>query len=99
MVIMNIPTIFWITPFASILALIFAWFFFKNMMKVSEGTDRMKQIAVYVRQGASAYLRQQYKIVIIIFLIITAIFSFLAYGLGVQNTWVPFAFITVAGPV
>ncbi len=94
MVIMNIPTIFWITPLASILALSFAWFFFKNMMKASEGTDRMKQIAVYVRQGASAYLRQQYKIVIIIFLIITAIFSFLAYGLGVQNTWVPFAFIT-----
>ncbi len=54
----------------------------------------MKKIADHVRKGASAYLRQQYKVVIIVFLVITVIFSFLAYGLGVQNTWVPFAFIT-----
>jgi K(+)-stimulated pyrophosphate-energized sodium pump len=54
----------------------------------------MKRIAEHVRKGASAYLRQQYKIVIIVFAVITVIFSFLAYGLGVQNTWVPFAFIT-----
>ncbi len=54
----------------------------------------MKKIARHVREGASAYLRQQYKVVIIVFLVITVIFSFLAYGLGVQNKWVPFAFLT-----
>jgi K(+)-stimulated pyrophosphate-energized sodium pump len=91
---MNIPVIFWIVPAASILALAFAWGFFKNMMKADEGTDTMKRIAAHVRKGANAYLRQQYKIVGLVFLIITIIFSILAYGLGIQNPWVPFAFIT-----
>lgn len=85
---------FWLVPVASILALTFAWRFFAQMMKADEGTDTMKKIAAHVRKGASAYLRQQYKIVIIVFVVITIIFSILAYGLGVQNPWVPFAFIT-----
>lgn len=85
---------FWLVPVASILALAFAWRFFAQMMKADEGTDTMKKIAAHVRKGAGAYLRQQYKIVIIVFVVITIIFSILAYGLGVQNPWVPFAFIT-----
>lgn len=85
---------FWLVPAASILALTFAWRFFVQMMRADEGTDTMKKIAAHVRKGAGAYLRQQYKIVIIVFLVITVIFSILAYGLGVQNPWVPFAFIT-----
>ncbi len=76
------------------MALGFAWYFFRQMMSMDEGTDMMRKIAQHVRKGASAYLRQQYKVVIIVFLVITVIFSILAYGLGVQNTWVPFAFIT-----
>ncbi|MFO8066135.1 MAG: sodium-translocating pyrophosphatase [Bacteroidales bacterium] len=88
------PVIFWLVPIASILALGFAWFFFRNMKKADEGTDTMKRIAMHVRKGAAAYLRQQYKIVIVVFIIITIIFSILAYGLGIQNPWVPFAFIT-----
>jgi len=88
------PSIFWLVPISSVLALGFAWYFFRNMMRADEGTDMMKKIAEHVRQGASAYLRQQYKVVIIVFIVITVIFSFLAYGLGVQNQWVPFAFIT-----
>ena len=86
--------LFWLVPVASILALSFAWMFFSQMMKADEGTDTMKRIAAHVRKGASAYLRQQYKIVIIVFVVITIIFSILAYCLGVQNPWVPFAFIT-----
>ncbi|MDD2195589.1 MAG: sodium-translocating pyrophosphatase [Bacteroidales bacterium] len=86
--------LFWLVPAASVLALTFAWIFFSKMMKADEGTDKMKKIANYVREGASAYLRQQYKIVIIVFVVITIIFSILAYGLGIQNPWVPFAFIT-----
>jgi len=88
------PVIFWLVPISSLLALGFAWYFFRQMMAQDEGTVMMKRIAEHVRKGASAYLRQQYKIVIIVFAVITVIFSFLAYGLGVQNTWVPFAFIT-----
>jgi len=88
------PLIFWLVPLGSLMALGFAYYFFRQMMSASEGTDQMKKIARHVREGASAYLRQQYKVVIIVFLVITVIFSFLAYGLGVQNKWVPFAFLT-----
>ncbi len=85
---------FWLIPIASILALGFAYYFFKQMMKESEGTDTMKKIALYVRQGAMAYLKQQYRIVIIVFVVITIIFAIMAYLLEIQNPWVPFAFIT-----
>ena len=66
--------LFWIVPIASLLALFFAWFFFRNMMKESEGTDTMKNIASHVRKGAMAYIRQQYKIVGIFFLVLQIIF-------------------------
>ncbi len=76
------------------LALGFAWYFFRSIMKESEGTDAMKEIASHVRKGAMAYLKQQYKVVIVVFVVLALFFSVLAYGLGVQNGWVPFAFLT-----
>ena len=85
---------FLLVPISSVLALFFAWYFFQAMMKSSEGTDQMKKIALYVRQGAMAYLKQQYKVVTKVFLIITAIFAVMAYVLEIQNPWVPFAFLT-----
>jgi K(+)-stimulated pyrophosphate-energized sodium pump len=88
------PLIFWLVPFSAVMALAFAYYFFRQMMQHDEGTDMMKKIAAHVRKGASAYLRQQYKVVVIVFIIITVIFSILAYVLKVQNPWVPFAFIT-----
>lgn len=91
---MNIPHVFWLVPLASLCALIMAWYFFKSMMKESEGTERMKEIAGFVRAGAMAYLKQQYKVVSIIFIIICIIFAFMSYVLNVQNPWVPFAFLT-----
>lgn len=91
---MNIPYVFWLVPLASLCALIMAWYFFKSMMKESEGTERMKEIAGFVRAGAMAYLKQQYKVVSIIFIIICIIFAFMSYVLNVQNPWVPFAFLT-----
>lgn len=91
---MDTPIQFWLVPFASLAALFFAWYFFRGMMRRSEGTERMQQIAAHVRSGAMAYLRQQYKVVIIVFLFLALFFAFLAYGLGVQNKWVPFAFLT-----
>ena len=91
---MNIPLVFWLVPFASVCALAMAWYFFKYMMKEDEGTVRMKEIAGYVRIGAMAYLKQQYKVVAVIFIILCLVFAFMAYVLHVQNPWVPFAFLT-----
>ncbi len=85
---------FWLTPVASILALGFAAWFYFRMKAAPEGTSRMAEIASHVRAGAMAYLKQQYKIVGFFFIVLTIIFAVLAYGLGLQNGWVPFAFIT-----
>ena len=87
-------TLFYLVPAASIIALAFAYIFFRQMMKEDEGTPTMKEIALYVRQGAMAYLKQQYKIVIIVFIVLAAVFAVLAYGFHIQNPWVPFAFLT-----
>jgi len=89
-----IDPIFWLVPASSVIALFFAWYFFKQMMKESEGTDTMKKIAKHVRDGAMAYLRQQYKVVFRVFLILTALFAVMAYILDIQNPWVPFAFLS-----
>lgn len=87
-------SLFYIVPAAAIVALYFAWLFFHQMMKESEGTVTMKEIAQYVRDGAMAYLKQQYKVVTIVFVILALFFSVLAYGFHIQNPWVPFAFLT-----
>jgi K(+)-stimulated pyrophosphate-energized sodium pump len=86
--------LFWIVPICSALALVFAWYFFKDMMTHDEGTDMMKKIALHVRTGAMAYIRQQYKVVAIVFIILAFIFAILAYVLKIQNVFVPFAFLT-----
>ncbi|MDD7248100.1 MAG: sodium-translocating pyrophosphatase [Prevotellaceae bacterium] len=91
---MNIPSVFWLVPVASVVALGMAWFFFRQMMAEDEGTPRMKEIAQHVRHGAMAYLKQQYKVVGIVFAVLAALFAFMAYVLQVQNPWVPFAFLT-----
>lgn len=87
-------SLFYIVPAAAVIALFFAWYFFHQMMKESEGTATMKEIAQYVRDGAMAYLKQQYKVVTIVFAILAIFFAILAYGFHIQNPWVPFAFLT-----
>ncbi len=91
---MNIQPIFWLVPAASVIALVVAWIFYSMMKREDEGTERMREIAAHVRKGAMAYLRQQYKVVTIVFVILALFFAYLAYGAGVQNPWVPFAFLT-----
>ncbi|MFO3729303.1 sodium-translocating pyrophosphatase [Butyricimonas muris] len=86
--------LFWIVPACAVIALLFARIFFKGMMKESEGTDTMKRIAGHVRRGAMAYLRQQYRIVAMVFLVLCILFAWMAYGPGLQNPWVWFAFLT-----
>ena len=87
-------TLFWLTPAASLLALSVAAHFYSRMKAAPEGTARMAEIASHVRAGAMAYLRQQYKVVGLFFLGLTLLFAWLAYGLNLQNHWVPFAFLT-----
>ncbi len=91
---MNIPIVFYLIPIASICALAMAWYFFKQMMATDEGSPRMREIALYVRKGAMAYLKQQYRVVFIVFIVLAIIFAFMAYVLKAQNPWVPFAFLT-----
>lgn len=85
--------LFYIVPLASLLALGFAYYFYKNMKKEDEGTETMKKIAQHVREGAMAYLKQQYKVVTIVFIVLAILFAVMAY-FGLQNEWVPFAFLT-----
>lgn len=86
-------SLFWIVPISSAVALLFAWLFYRGMMKNSEGTPRMIEIAGYVREGAMAYLRRQYGVVIRVFAVMVVLLAILAY-LGVQNPFVPVAFLT-----
>jgi K(+)-stimulated pyrophosphate-energized sodium pump len=85
--------LFWIVPVSALCALFFAWIFYRGMKVQEEGTDRMKEIAEYVREGAMAYLRRQYTVVFKVFIILVVLLSILAY-FGIQNPFVPVAFLT-----
>ncbi|MDE0185961.1 MAG: sodium-translocating pyrophosphatase [Candidatus Poribacteria bacterium] len=89
-----VPSAWWIAPVGSLFALGFAYFFYKSVMRQNEGTDVMRDIAQAVREGAMAYLRQQYKVVAIVFAVLCAIFLFMAFVLKAQNQVIPFAFLT-----
>ena len=89
---MSLSVVYWVLA-ASILALAFAFFFYKSMMKEDEGTDLMKKIAAHVRKGAMAYLKQQYKVVIIVFVVLAIVF-FVMSLFHLQNGIVWFAFLT-----
>jgi K(+)-stimulated pyrophosphate-energized sodium pump len=86
-------SIFYIAPVGALIALVFAWIFYNSMMKSSEGTDLMAEIASHVREGAYAYLYRQYKVVAVVFAILFVILTVLSY-LGIQNPFVPLAFLT-----
>ena len=86
--------LFWLVPTASLVALALAWYFYRQMMHESEGTEVMQKIALYVRKGAMSYLKQQYKVVGLVFLGLVIFFSIMAYGFQLQNSWVPIAFLT-----
>ena len=74
--------LFWLVPISSVLALLFAWYFYKQLMNTDEGTPQMIKIALYVRRGAMSYLRQQYKVVGVVFLVLVILFSIMAFGFG-----------------
>jgi K(+)-stimulated pyrophosphate-energized sodium pump len=88
-----ISSLFWIVPISALIALLFAWIFYKGMIVQEQGTDRMKEIAAYVSEGAMAYLKRQYTVVTKVFLILVVLLLILAY-MGIQNPFVPIAFLT-----
>ena len=89
----DISSLIWIVPVSSVIALLFAWLFYKKMVAANEGNARMIEIAGYVREGAMAYLKRQYKVVIKVFIVLAVLLLGLAY-MGVQNPFVPIAFLT-----
>jgi len=92
----SIPQWWWSVPTLGAVALLMALYFYKSIMKAPEGNDRMKEIAGYVREGAYAYLRRQYKVVAIVIVLLSVLLAFMAFVLHVQHALVPFAFITGA---
>jgi len=86
--------LWWLAPASAIIALVMALYFYKRMMKYPEGDERMRAIASYVRQGANAYLKRQYKVVAIFFVIFAILLAIMAFGLGVQSRWTPLAFLS-----
>lgn len=88
-----ISSLFWIAPVAAVLALLFAWIFYRSMMKAPAGSDRMQEIAGYVKEGAMAYIKRQYSVVFKVFIVLVLLLFILAY-MGVQNPFVPLAFLT-----
>jgi len=90
----TLPGWWWLAPLAGVVALVMAFYFYRSIMKASPGNERMQEIAGYVREGAYAYLRRQYKVVGLVFLGLVILLSYMAFGLGVQHRLVPFAFLT-----
>jgi inorganic pyrophosphatase/K(+)-stimulated pyrophosphate-energized sodium pump len=87
--------LFWIVAIiGSGYALWQAWQFYQWMESQPGGSEKNIEIAGYVRTGADAYLRQQYKVVAGFFVVIFALLLFMAFGLNVQSAWVPFAFLS-----
>ncbi|MDR2030255.1 MAG: sodium-translocating pyrophosphatase [Puniceicoccales bacterium] len=89
-----LPIVFWLIPVAAVIALFMARRFFREMLTWPEGNGRMRTIAGHVRDGAMAYLLQQYRVVIAAFLVIAALLSILSYGFRLQNPWLPISFLT-----
>ena len=89
----SLPLIWWLGPIGAVLALGYAWYFYSQVMKESEGTPKMIEIAQAVREGAMAYLKRQYRAVALVFAGLFVIFILLAV-LGLQNPIVPVAFLT-----
>jgi len=85
---------FWALLLASsLLALFFAFKFFREMKQADPGNPRMVEIAAYVTTGARAYLKQQYLVVSIFFVLVFGLLL-VARWAGIQQYWVPFAFLT-----
>jgi len=95
-----LDALFWLGIVGAAIAIGFAFIQQRRVLQNSEGTDKMKEIAKAIREGANAYLKRQYRLVIIFFAVMTAILAALAYipwifgAPGLVNEFIPFAFLT-----
>ncbi len=91
-----IPPLWYLAPVGAVLALVFAFFFYRGMKRESEGTEEMQAIAQGVREGANAYLKRQFSVVAIFLVVLAALLAVLAFVVKppLMNGWVPFAFLT-----
>jgi K(+)-stimulated pyrophosphate-energized sodium pump len=90
----QLPLAWWLAPLGAVAALVAAYFFYKQVIAADPGDEGMQQIAGYVRQGAFAYLKRQYFVVAIVFVVLVLLLAWQAFGLKQQNVVVPFAFLT-----
>lgn len=90
---MTEASLFWMIPGAGLLALFAAFFLYRWMKAKEEGNATMVEIAGHVKEGAMAYLTQQYKVVGLVFVIFTIFLAIISYGLGLQNAYLPGAFL------
>jgi K(+)-stimulated pyrophosphate-energized sodium pump len=90
----EIPLAWWLAPVGAIVALAFAYLFYKEILAANPGDERMQEIAGYVREGAFAYLKRQYVVVAIVFVLLVLLLAWQAFGLQQQHPLVPFAFLT-----
>ena len=88
-----VPLLWWLGPIGALIALGYAYYFYRQVMAHNEGTPRMIEIAQAVREGAMAYLTRQYRVVGIVFAVLFVVFLIMSF-LKLQNPVVPFAFIT-----
>ncbi len=89
----DIPLVWWLAPIGSVIALIFAYVFFKQVKAANEGDEKMKEIAAHVTAGAYAYLRRQYKVVAVFFAVV-CVALFIMGQVGAQHNLVFVAFLT-----
>jgi len=85
-----------IVPIAAVVALFTALFFYVWIEKQEPGTPQVRRIAGYIREGALAYLKQQYKTSGIFFIVVFVLLLIFSYGFHVLNPYVPFCFLTGA---
>ncbi len=91
---MLVDLAFWLAPAGAVLALVFAYLFYQQIKAANPGDDRMQEIAGFVREGAFAYLKRQYAVVAVVFVVLVLLLVWQAFGLGQQHPLVPFAFLT-----
>jgi K(+)-stimulated pyrophosphate-energized sodium pump len=90
----EIPMLWWVAPASSVAALVMAFVFYRQIIAADPGDERMQEIAGYVREGAFAYLKRQYVVVGLVFVVLVILLGYQAFGLNQQHPLVPFAFLT-----
>ena len=82
-----------LAPIGAAIALLFALFLARKVLKASEGNSLMQKLAASIRKGANAYLKRQYTGVVLFFAVVFVVLLIMALN-GFLTMFVPFAFVT-----